>query len=271
MKKVNNSDKFEMFTDIREGDLIETGAKPVLADISAYEKLFKICESVVAMQANNPRFSYGMMTYRMCETEAKDLGMNVTDYAHIPVIDAKLNVDIKNHEINEKELERQGKLNLTVAELLGAPVKPVELSSLVNEGLAMCTECSIIAQAYLQRQGIESYLCKGELFQAQRNNQIIHEAHHFLAIKDRDSGTMMIYDPLNTRETGIPRVINTGLQKDEFIKLADRKDGFLIDASNYADKLNSALDIGDPHELAYGTVSSKDRILIKAAKGRDDY
>lgn len=263
MERINNSDcKFEMYNHLNDGDCVPTGEKPILADISQYESLFRSCEAVVNMQKKEPHFSFGM-TYRMCEQEATDLEMSSSTYAHIQAINTKLIVMNEAHPTNaeDKSLIRQAVLTSTVAERQGkVPVQPVKLSNLVNDGLAMCSEYSILSQAYLERQGIDSYICSGRLLQDTKKG-VLSEKHHFLAVHDNDK--MYIYDPLNTKRTGIPRVINTHMDKNTFIKMANNKDGFILDCAPDLEKKTSVFDIGDTHHLGYGEIQGQNRIITQ--------
>lgn len=141
-------------------------------------------------------------------------------------------------------------LKRTVPELNGQKaVEPVKLSTLIDKGLAMCSEHSIMAQTYLQRQGIESYLCRAKLFQDTKNG-VTADAHHFLVINDNNR--MFVYDPLNIKSTGRPRVYNTGLTKDEFMQKAASKETFILDFELKTPKHANRFDIGDTHHLGYG-------------------
>lgn len=263
MDRINNFDsKFEMYNHLHDGDCIPTGEKPILADISQYEVLFKSCEAIANLQKKSPHFSFGM-TYRMCEAEAADLEMSPSTYSHIQIINTKLAAlnNIPSARGKDKSLERQIVLTKTMSENLGKePVQPVKLSTLVNSGLALCSEYSILAQAYLEKQGIDSYICSGGLLQATEKG-IISEKHHFLAIND--NGKMYIYDPLNKKSTGIPRVVNTHLDKDTFLNMANNKDGFILDVHPDLEEKKSVFDIGDTHHLGYahGKSFGKNKII----------
>ena len=251
MQQINESNTFTMHNHLKNGDLIETGEKPILADIDKYDAFLKSCSSWASIQKKQPRLDFGG-TYRMCELEAKDLGMSPEVYIHIQVLNAKLCL-LKDSQVADKDIERLNMLKKTVPELLGKQeVEPVPLSKLIDNGLALCSECSIIAQAHLERQGIESYLCSAKLFQEASNGDVSYEKHHFLVINDHNR--MFVYDPLNTKSTGRPRVMDTGLTKDEFIKKTNSKEGFILDFQPDVEKLTSRFDIGDTHHLGYGVI-----------------
>ena len=248
----NDTSSIKMYNHLQNGDLVETGEKPILADISTYEEFFDACQSIAEEQKRNPRMNYGSGTYKMCEMEATDLGMSPDKHIHIQVLDARLHL-LKNSDKENKELERSSVLRRTISEDLGKrPVEPIKLSSLIDNGLAMCSEMSILAQAYLEKQGIESYLCDALLFQ-ERSDGIKRGKHHFLAIHDNDR--IFIYDPLNTKSTGRPRIMNTGMTKDQFIQKAKNKETFVLDFEPDLKKRNSVFDIGDTAHLGYGRVN----------------
>lgn len=251
MDKIGSqSGQFYMYCNLQDGDLIETGQKPILADVSNYESFFAMCERVASMHKECPRKDFGGGTYRMAEMEANDLGMSPDVVSHIQVFNARLCI-LNGSDEEFKELARSAKLRLSVPEATKEQdVKPVKLSTLVEEGLAMCSESSILAQAYLQRQGIECYLCDARLFQ-DRKEGIIHERHHYLAIHDNNE--MFVYDPLNTMETGRPRIVKTGMTKNQFIQKAQGKESFIVETK--PDKITNRFDVGDPHHLGYGFVA----------------
>ena len=241
---------FAMYNRLQDGDLIETGQKPILADISSYEIFFKACESVTNLQKKSPHLNYGG-TYRMCETEAKDLGISPDTYIHIQALNARLAI-IKNPTSRNKEAERLALLKNTIPEVLGdKPVEPVKLSTLVDNGLAMCSECSVLAQAYLERQGIESYLCSANLYQ-KHSDGITWEEHHFLVIHENNN--MFVYDPLNTKETGRPRVMNTQMSKNEFMQKVNANETFVLDFAPQIEAENTRFDMADTHHLGYGII-----------------
>ena len=47
MEIVSTHDNFIMYHSLRDGDLVETGEKPILADVSSYKNFFASCESIV--------------------------------------------------------------------------------------------------------------------------------------------------------------------------------------------------------------------------------
>ena len=255
MQRVNDPhSQFEMYNNLKDGDLVETGEKPIVADVDQYDSFFKACSSVVELQKKSPHLSFDNITAHLNKLVSQDLGISENTNHHIEVISARLGL-LRYSTVKDKDLARLEMLKKTVQESLGTePVKPVKLSTLVDKGVALCTECAILAQAYLQKQGIESYICKAKLFQDTASG-ITAEDHHFLAIND--SGRMFVYDPLNYTETGRPRIMNTGLSKEEFIKRADGNETFIIDFKPELEKRKSVFDIGDPHHLGYGIFRRK--------------
>ena len=254
MEIVSTHDNFIMYHSLRDGDLVETGEKPILADVSSYKNFFASCESIVNIQKKSPNMSWGSGSYRMCKQEAEELGISSETFLHIQVLDANLH-RFKNCEVEDKALERQAVLQKTISERLGTEtVKPIKLSSLIDKGQAMCSEFSILAQSYLESHGIDSYLCDAHLFQ-ETSGGILYEAHHFLAVHDKDS--MFIYDPLNTKKTGRPRVMNTGMTKEQFMQKAINSEKFILDFPADIKKLNSVFDIGDTHHLGYGYINRR--------------
>ncbi len=255
MQRVNNpNSQFEMYNNLKNGDLIETGEKPILADIEGYDSFFKACSSVVEAQKKSPHLSFANITAHLNKLVSQDLEISETTNHHIEVINARLGL-LRYSDVKNKDLTRLELLKKTIEESLGTePIKPVKLSTLFEKGVALCTESSILAQAYLQRQGIDSYLCKAKLFQDTPNG-IISENHHFLVINDK--GRMFVYDPLNTKETGHPRIMDTGMNKEEFIKRADSNETFILDFKPELEKKRSVFDIGDPHHLGYGIFCRK--------------
>lgn len=67
------------------------------------------------------------------------------------------------------------------------------LSEAVNAGVCQCAEIAVLAQAYLQQQGIESKYFGGELLCS--INDEFGEPHSFITLKT--SGQDYIYDPAN--------------------------------------------------------------------------
>lgn len=53
MEIVSTHDNFIMYHSLRDGDLVETGEKPILADVSSYKNFFASCESIVNIQKNH--------------------------------------------------------------------------------------------------------------------------------------------------------------------------------------------------------------------------
>ena len=76
-----------------------------------------------------------------------------------------------------------------------------------------------------------------------------------MAVHDKDS--MFIYDPLNTKKTGRPRVMNTGMTKEQFMQKAINSEKFILDFPADIKKLNSVFDIGDTHHLGYGYINRR--------------
>lgn len=68
---------------------------------------------------------------------------------------------------------------------------------------------------------------------------------------------MFIYDPLNTKKTGRPRVMNTGMTKEQFMQKAINSEKFILDFPADIKKLNSVFDIGDTHHLGYGYINRR--------------
>lgn len=241
MEEVCGSKNFSMHCALHDGDLISTGenARPILADISHYKVWFEMCSSWVNLQKKDHRLSYGL-TYRMCEDEAKELGMSASNFAHISAVSYKLGSLRTNKNSYD---ERQALLTPTAAEFLKEKIEPVKLSELTNKGIALCSECSIIAQAYLEKQGIESYICSGVLWQDPKKTP---ESHHFLMICDNDK--MFVFDPLNSK--GIrPRVVDTGLNKKTFMEYAESNANFILECA--AEARDSTWETRDTHWLAY--------------------
>ena len=54
MEIVSTHDNFIMYHSLRDGDLVETGEKPILADVSSYKNFFASCESIVNIQKKSP-------------------------------------------------------------------------------------------------------------------------------------------------------------------------------------------------------------------------
>lgn len=82
---LKSNDNFTMCRDLRSGDLVATGEKPIEADTAYYEAFFKSCESIVSSQLKSPHLSFGG-TYKMCEAEAGDLGISPQKLLHIQVL-----------------------------------------------------------------------------------------------------------------------------------------------------------------------------------------
>lgn len=57
MEIVSTHDNFIMYHSLRDGDLVETGEKPILADVSSYKNFFASCESIVNIQKKSPNMS----------------------------------------------------------------------------------------------------------------------------------------------------------------------------------------------------------------------
>lgn len=92
------------------------------------------------------------------------------------------------------------------------------LSEAVNAGVCQCAEIAVLAQAYLQQQGIESKYFGGELLHSA--NDEFGEPHSFITLKT--SGQDYIYDPANplpSKNLCLPRIATieaTPLQQAQF-------------------------------------------------------
>ena len=92
------------------------------------------------------------------------------------------------------------------------------LSEAVTAGVCQCAEIAILAQAYLQQQGIESKYFGGELLRSA--NDEFGEPHSFISLKT--SGQDYIYDPANplpSKGLYLPRIATieaTPLQQAQF-------------------------------------------------------
>ena len=56
---VSTHDNFIMYHSLRDGDLVETGEKPILADVSSYKNFFASCESIVNIQKKITKYVLG--------------------------------------------------------------------------------------------------------------------------------------------------------------------------------------------------------------------
>ena len=60
MEIVSTHDNFIMYHSLRDGDLVETGEKPILADVSSYKNFFLLLvESIVNIQKKITKYVLG--------------------------------------------------------------------------------------------------------------------------------------------------------------------------------------------------------------------
>lgn len=94
-----------------------------------------------------------------------------------------------------------------------------KLSQSVSDGVCMCAEISILAQAYFQKQNIPTKISGGELLHSQ--DEEFGEAHYYISLQDK-KGEDYIYDPANPllySNTYLPRISTlevTPAQKKQF-------------------------------------------------------
>lgn len=236
MQIANKSDICQLITDIKEGDKIPTspynkkafpnreGGYDIIADISSFSEIFERATSRYEYKKRNRHFG-GVSTYRNIRKEAEELGITPELYLRISCIQDEISM----LNVNTDEEKRMGILRDSKNK------DGIKLSTMMFSGMGMCTESSILSQAYLQSCGIKSYLCSGALQQGKtftdKDGEEITtwkptEDHHFLMIED--NGKMFLLDPFNSRECSMPRVYNTGLTHEEFLEVANGNESKML-------------------------------------------
>ncbi|MBR1649176.1 MAG: hypothetical protein IJ689_06240 [Alphaproteobacteria bacterium] len=251
MLKLNKSDVFEVITDLKEGDVISTspynrelfpfieGGCGIKADISSFDKQFARADNRYDYKLKSPHFG-GVDNYRNIKKEAAEAGITPELYLRMSCIQNEISMLNSNTDT----IERMGVLREEKNQ------SGVKLSTLMNKGLGMCSESAILAQVYLQSKGIKSYLCGGTLIQAHGEKVLPPEEHHFLMVEDK--GKMVLFDPFNHRECGMPRVYNTGLDHKAFLKMANGNETAMLEFAG--------LDLAEENlALAYGKKNPSER------------
>lgn len=117
--------------------------------------------------------------------------------------------------------------------------KKVNLSSIFEANVEECAEIAILAQGFLQREGIESSYVGGEVLWGKNNEY--GEPHSYLVINHGDS--VYIYDPANPMENKrFPAVYKT---REDFNELINQGSKIFVTSENIKDKSTAYYGVGN--------------------------
>ena len=149
------------------------------------------------------------------------------------------------------------------------------LSQAVENGVCQCAEIAILAQAYLQKQDIQSQYFGGEMFRSLEDE--FAEAHSFIMLKVLEND--YIYDPVNSifkNSMYLPRISSieaTPEQKKQFEKKihieGDKRNCAFLEAKNILTKSSWFYGCGDGGSLFPSFIISKNNFNFLISKERN--
>lgn len=192
--------------DIKNNDEILIGGSypgkldlTVTADIDKFEDFFQIVEK------NADNITKSEKTKLWLNNMAP--GFDMAIFAHMSAFDNVLRIKYPNLSSN-----------LSKRKSFYNPGQSKLLSQAVEEGVCMCAEISVLAQVYLQRQGLKTKYFGGELLRSDQDE--FGEPHSFIELKIEKED--YFYDPASpTPSSGIyiPKISSveaTPTQKKQF-------------------------------------------------------
>ena len=192
--------------DIKNNDNILIGGSifgkfdlSVTADLDKFEDFFQTVEKNADNYAKNEKMKLWLNNVAP--------GFDATIFAHMYAFDNILRIKYPNLSSNVSK--RKSFYN---------PEQSKPLSLAVEEGVCQCAEISILAQAYLQRQGFKTKYFGGELLRSDQEE--FGEPHSFIEFKTEKKD--YFYDPANPIPSSgsyLPRISSieaTPTQKKQF-------------------------------------------------------
>lgn len=219
---------------IRNGDLIPVGGSSmfsnkldmeVVADFNNFENFFKEAHKLVVER--------DLLDLRQ-KLDSKDMDIDEKLFSVIYAFSQQLGEKyLNNPEFNGSENEINRKKNYK------EKGKETKLSDIFNDNNEECAEIAVLAQGFLQREGINSSYFGGEVLWGKEHE--FGEPHSFVII--RENGKQYVYDPSNPMiNKRFPSIYSMDKNFDEEIAKGKK---IFVTAKNIRNKSEAFYGTGD--------------------------
>jgi hypothetical protein len=219
---------------IKNGDLIPVGGSSIfsneldmeiVADFSSFEDFFKEAHELVAER--------DLVDLRK-KLDSKDMDIDEKLFSKIYAFSQKLGEKyLYNSEFNGSENEMNRK------KIYKEKGKETKLSDIFNTNSEQCAEIAILAQGFLQSEGINSSYFSGEVLW--KRDHEFGEPHSFIIIRENDK--QYVYDPSNPMiNKRFPSIYSMDKNFDEEVAKGQK---IFVTANNIRDKSEAFYGTGD--------------------------